>query len=328
LLSIALRNTGLVGSTEWVEENLDFLSSSSVAYLNVDVGTTGPHFKVSASPVLNDAIYKATGLVLSPNQTVEGQTVRDVWDGSIRTMGSGSDFTAFQDFAGVPSLDYGFSGGPERPVWQYHSNYDSFHWMERFGDPSWQYHIAMAKVWALTITYLSETPVIPFKAADYAVGLGKYLNSVKEKAASSPSFSAVNVRLDLEPLEASIADLHFAAIEFDAYTATLTELLGEDIPWWEFWKKVRLLFQIRAANDKYKMLERKFLHQEGLDGRDWFKHVVFAPGLWTGYSGATFPGLVESLDANNITNAEVRNRSLLALTEDIADTFTLPTEMA
>jgi N-acetylated-alpha-linked acidic dipeptidase len=120
---------GLVGSTEWVEEYLPWLSAGSIAYLNVDVGTRGPNFEAAASPLLNKVLYEATGLVKSPDQTTMGQSVRDTWDGKIRTMGSGSDFTAFQDFAGIPSLDVGFAAGPKDPIYHYHSNYDSFHWM-------------------------------------------------------------------------------------------------------------------------------------------------------------------------------------------------------
>ena len=119
---------GLIGSTEWVEEYLPWLSGSAVAYLNVDVGTVGPRLSAAAAPLLNDVLINATGMVLSPNQTVPGQTVADVWDQEIHTMGSGSDFTAFQDYAGIPSVDMGFRGGKDSPVYHYHSNYDSFSW--------------------------------------------------------------------------------------------------------------------------------------------------------------------------------------------------------
>jgi N-acetylated-alpha-linked acidic dipeptidase len=110
---------GLIGSTEWVEEFLPWLNGTAVAYLNVDVGTTGPNFKASAAPLLNKALIETTKLVLSPNQTVVGQTVYDLWNKHISTMGSGSDFTAFQDYAGVPSVDMGFSGGKNTPVYHY-----------------------------------------------------------------------------------------------------------------------------------------------------------------------------------------------------------------
>ncbi|PGH10190.1 hypothetical protein AJ80_07549 [Polytolypa hystricis UAMH7299] len=289
---------GLVGSTEWVEENLPWLSKKVVAYLNVDVAASGQHFSASASPLLNDAIYEATGLVLSPNQTVEGQTVLDVWGGHIKTMGSGSDFTPFQDFAGIPSTDCGFGRGRNDSVYHYHSNYDSFHWMDNYGDANWTYHVAATKVWSLIAAHLVEKPVIALKARDYAEGLKQYLDSTKSTVGKHDDF-------DFSDLDNAISDLLHVATEFDAYTHNLSERLKEDIPWWQYWRKIRLFFQIRVANDKVKILERKFLHEEGLDGREWYKHVVFAPGLWTGYSGATFPGLVESFEQRDLENAKV-----------------------
>lgn len=295
---------GLVGSTEWVEDNLSRLSAKGVAYLNVDMSTSGNSFKTSANPLLDYAIYEATGLVLSPNQTVEGQTVREIWDGSIGTMGSGSDFTAFQDFAGIPSLDMSFRGGPKDAVYPYHSNYDSFHWMSKYGDPGFQYHTAMAKLWSLVAANIVEKPVISLNATNYAIGLRKYLDSAKPDD-SDDSSSSVSSHFNFKGLDHAITHFYKVAVEFDAYTASLAAQLHEDIPWWKWWKKARLLFLIRKANDKYKVLDREFLYEEGLDGRNWYKHVVFAPGLWTGYSGATFPGLVESFANGNSSNAEV-----------------------
>ncbi|CRG90248.1 glutamate carboxypeptidase II [Talaromyces islandicus] len=290
---------GLIGSTEWVEEQLPWLSKTNVVYLNVDVAASGPNFDVSASPLLNKAIYEVTDLVQSPNQTVKGQTIRDTWDGYIATMGSGSDFTAFQDFAGVASLSLGFSPGRSDPVYHYHSNYDSFDWMKRFGDPGWKYHVATAKLFSLLAAYFSEQPILGLNVTDYAVGLQTYLDRIKPHADSLPK----ETHFDFAPLEKSISDLYNVATSFDAHATDLKSHLRDDIPWYHWWKKVQLFFQIRAVNEKYKLFERKFLYQPGLDGRNWFKHVVFAPGLWTGYAGATYPGLVESFDAGNVTNA-------------------------
>lgn len=293
---------GLLGSTEWVEENLPWLSKANVAYLNVDVAAAGTDFGPRAAPLLNQVIYEVTGLVQSPNQTVPGQTVRDVWDGKIATMGSGSDFTAFQDFAGIASLDFGFGRGAKDPVYHYHSNYDSFAWMEKFGDRDWLYHAACTKLWALAAARLVDSPLIAFNATDYALGLGSYLNRVKPAADKLPD----NARFSFSALELAIVEFHTAAVQFTEYTDSLNKQLGAHVPWYHWWKKVRLYFQIRLANDKYKGIERAFLYQPGLDGRDWFKHVVFAPGIWTGYSGATYPGLVESLEAGDLENAKVR----------------------
>ncbi|KAI9872145.1 MAG: hypothetical protein M1830_002025, partial [Pleopsidium flavum] len=280
---------GLIGSTEWVEEYLPWISKSAIAYLNVDVGTRGPNFISSASPLLNKALYEATSLVQSPNQTVKGQTVRDTWDGHIATMGSGSDFTAFQDFAGVPSVDLGFANGPQDAVYHYHSNYDSFAWMDKFGDPGWHYHIAITKIWALFAARLVETPIVQFNATDYANGLKRYLKSVEDKAKSSDSFSAKSPdtnantpTLSFASLEKAIANLHNATTSFDDHAASLAASLGVDVPWWKWWQKVKLYYEVKRVNDKYKYFERQFLYADGLDGRSWFKHVVFAPGLWTG----------------------------------------------
>ena len=278
---------GLIGSTEWVEEYIPWLSKAAVAYINVDVGTGGPSFHSSASPLLNKAIYEATSLVQSPNQTVKGQTIRDTWNGHISTMGSGSDFTAFQDFAGIPSIDLGFHGSAESAVYHYHSNFDSFDWMDRFGDKGWHYHVAIAKIWGVFAANLVETPIIQFNATDYASGLKVYLQSVIDKAASS-TLTSMNTA-SFSTLSIAIADLHNATLTFDTYAAQLAEDIKGDVPWWKWWQKVKLFYEVKRVNDKYKYFERQFLHPEGLDSRSWFKHVVFAPGVWTGYAGATFP---------------------------------------
>ena len=297
---------GLIGSTEWVEEYIPWLSKAAVAYLNVDVGSRGPRFAAAASPILNKALYEATSLVQSPNQTIAGQTVRDLWTGHISTMGSGSDFTAFQDFAGIPSVDLGFAPSLDSAVYHYHSNYDSFAWMDKYGDPDWHYHVAITKVWALFAAALIETPLIPFNATDYATGLSTYLSSVKTNASASPveEMQALS-RSGFPTLTEAIARLQNATIQFDARAAYLAEEIGEGVPWWKWWQKAKLFYQVRRVNTAYKYFERSFLYKKGLDGRHWFKHVVFAPGLWTGYAGATFPGLVESVDSGDMDNVKV-----------------------
>jgi N-acetylated-alpha-linked acidic dipeptidase len=234
-------------------------------------------------------------LVSSPNQTVHGQSVYEVWDKKISTMGSGSDFTAFQDFAGIPSLDMGFGFDSSSAVYHYHSNYDSFDWMERFGDPSFEYHATIAKVWALVAARLVETPVLQLNATEYSIGLERYIGSVKTKARHVGYGQAEEGLWD--SLDLAAEHFRFAATVHDATAAQLLyEYYNNDIPWWKPWEKVKLYLAIKAINTKYKFLERKFLYPEGLDGRPWFKHVVFAPGKWTGYAGATFPGIVEGID--------------------------------
>ncbi|PNS13924.1 hypothetical protein CAC42_1415 [Sphaceloma murrayae] len=288
---------GLVGSTEWVEEFLPWLSKSAIAYLNVDVGARGSSLTAAAAPLLDKVLVQATKDVLSPNQTVPGTTVYDKWDKKIRTMGSGSDFTAFQDFAGIPCIDVGFNAGPKDPVYHYHSNYDSQAWMDKYGDPTFEYHVAIAKVLGLLTARLLESPIVAFNATDYASALERYLNSVKFAAVSGEghtlglSMSDARVTETLKPLTKAIQKLQTASIDFDRYADSLAQRAMAA----ENGASQELFRLIREVNKKYQYLERAFLYEKGLDGRSWFKHVVFAPGLWTGYAGATWPGLVESI---------------------------------
>ena len=344
---------GLLGSTEWVEQYLPWLQDSAVAYLNVDVSAQGNQLRMAASPLLNQDLYEITSLVPSPNQTIPGQTVRDVWDQTIRTMGSGSDFTAFQDFAGIPSLDFGFGRDfVNGPVYHYHSNYDSFNWMNNFGDPNFTYHTTASKILGLLTAKLAETPVLALNTTDYAEKLAVYLESVKRLDDGNGALRAeVSTSPDLfTGIEGAISRLIETAKAFDDRARTLGEHLArhhrdhhhrDSLPNPSFSQPTpssdseaslpthwpgssqrhlrRLLKEIRYVNSKYKYFERQFLFEDGLDGRPWFKHVVFAPGKWTGYAGATFPGLVEALDEGNRTAQERWVRVIEKRIEDARD---------
>ncbi|KAL8731879.1 MAG: hypothetical protein Q9166_003163 [cf. Caloplaca sp. 2 TL-2023] len=296
---------GLLGSTEWVEEYLPWLSNAAVAYLNVDVGTVGPHFVAGASPVLHKAVYEATSLVQSPNQTIAGQTVRDTWDGHIGALGSGSDFTAFQDYVGVPSIDLRFTRGPNSSIYHYHSNYDSFHWMDTYGDKGWHYHTTMAKIWALAAAHLIESPIIPFSATQYAESLASYIKAVKDKASKIGTSNSMAHQITFHNLDLAVERMKSATIRFDLSASSLEKQIEHaNIPWWKWWQRIKLFLEVKKVNDGYKYLERQFLYEHGLDGRNWFKHVVYAPGRYTGYAGATFPGLIEAVEDRNETAIE------------------------
>ena len=362
---------GLLGSTEWVEEYLPWLKHATVAYVNIDVGVGGTRFGSAAVPLVHDLIYQVASEVQSPNQTVPGQTVRDTWDGKISPLGSGSDYTAFLDHAGISSLDVHFGGGEGDPVYHYHSNYDSFHWMEKFGDPGFVYHQTMAQILGLLVAHLATDIVIPFKAADYADALQTYVDKIRsqfeahEAGADAATTTAEEVqylsdeqmaeargckratansaagcahhadnpvklkqlfRQALGRLDSAVAELSTHAVSIDLEAADLRAKLGDGAElgdgadrtdgadaWTftpEWWRRLlhrvhRLWLAIKVAsvNHRYQYLERKFLYEGGLDEREWFKHVIFAPGVWTGYAGAVFPGLVESIDTGNWTNA-------------------------
>ncbi|GAB7341564.1 hypothetical protein MBLNU457_7775t2 [Dothideomycetes sp. NU457] len=292
---------GLVGSTEWVEEYLPWLAHSAVAYINVDVGAVDTELKVAAAPLLDSALIATTKAVQSPNQTTAGSSVYDHWNKRISTMGSGSDFTAFQDYAGIPSIDLGFNGRNSGPVYHYHSNYDSQAWMDKYGDATFEYHVAIAKILSLLLVDLVEAPLIPFNATNYALALSRYLDSVHNTTVLSTSTTPLapsTMSSALAGLRTALERLHTAAVALDKRAAHLA-LLARSQPPRTPSATSKLYAQVRDVNDRYKRLERAFLFQKGLDGRPWFKHVVFAPGLWTGYAGATWPGLVEAAEAGD-----------------------------
>ncbi|POO00559.1 Peptidase [Trema orientale] len=142
LLNVGFESPCGLGSTEWVEENRDLLASRAVAYLNVDCAVSEPNFYASATPQLDELLIQATQQVLDPDNS--SRTIYESWLESSnpvkigRLGGGGSDFAAFVQHIGIPAVMMSFDNG--YPV--YHSLYDDFIWMKKFGDPMFQRHVA------------------------------------------------------------------------------------------------------------------------------------------------------------------------------------------
>lgn len=138
---------GIIGSTEWVEEYIPWITNTVVANLNIDVAVAGPHPDISATPELHriaqDIMKKVLWSALEGNSTMY-----DVWqhdtDGTLGVLGSGSDYTSFVH-RGVAAIDMGSYPGPRDPIFHYHSNFDSYHWMSKFADPGFLAHKSMGK---------------------------------------------------------------------------------------------------------------------------------------------------------------------------------------
>ncbi|KAK6539299.1 hypothetical protein TWF694_009532 [Orbilia ellipsospora] len=347
---------GLVGSTEWVEEHRTYLMQNAVAYLNLDVATSGPWLDAAAAPLMyrvfkdamksvedpladkkRDLIHKGESMLpvsaaLMPvlpeaqifntfNDRDRSQylgSVYEIWNkagGNMRPIGSGSDFTGFQDIALVPSADFSFRQGASGAVYHYHSNYDSFDWMEKYGDPGFKYHVTATKLIGHMALTLVESAVIPFGLTDYSNFLAHHFTTAYEffnktiKADDASDASVVHeikwARLSLVRLSEQIEKLKSSTLEFDEESATLTEEINDlspKLPWYKWWQSVHYWAKAKELNKKIQFFERNFVYEDGLDGREVFKHVVFAPGLWTGYAGAVFPGILESVEARNWTN--------------------------
>ncbi|KAI4911044.1 hypothetical protein J4E90_007301 [Alternaria incomplexa] len=268
---------GLVGSTEWMEEYIPWLKNAAVSYLNIDVAVSGPIPDVSATPDLHAIATSLMKKVVYPYRNDTGLTMYDVWShesGEVGVLGSGSDYTAFLH-RGIASIDMGAGGGPNDPVYPYHSNYDSYHWMATFGDPGFVTHKAMGQFLTLLLYHMVSDPVLPLEPADYVSELNTYLEALETDISSS------NFTVDLKNLTAAITQFETSAQEFvdlrdQAVAANDTEL-------------------ITVQNHKARDFSRGFTSQGGLPTREFYQHTIFAPGRDTGYAPVTFPGITESI---------------------------------
>ncbi|KAL8966587.1 MAG: hypothetical protein Q9183_003304, partial [Haloplaca sp. 2 TL-2023] len=275
---------GLVGSTEWVEEYIDWLSTSTVAYLNIDVGVSGKSPSLSATPEIGTIATEIMKKVLWP--TMPNETLYDAWSaesgGEVGVLGSGSDYTAFLH-KGISSLDVGADQGPDDPVYHYHSDYDSYHWMSTFGDPGYQYHKAMGQYLTLLAYHLSTDEMIPYDLPAYTTALRSYYDDL---------FSTINSTLGtLDTSELAAAIAQFESSANDAMTLMQQAVSTND-------SSLKTV-----VNGKFRDFQRGFTSAGGLPDRQFYKHVVNAPGIDTGYAPTTFPGITEAVQAGNFTRA-------------------------
>ena len=286
---------GLIGSTEWVEANRAELQAKAVVYINTDVGVTGRNFIASATPSLQEWVREVTRDVEDP---ATGGSVYAAWSESagrdtqemrgvaraaprrdalaqapLGALGAGSDFCPFFDYAGIPSIDLGFSGD----YGVYHSVYDDFHWMKQFGDPSFAYHAALARVLGTMALRLDEADILPFDYPAYAREIARAANNLAERGArqadAGPSLKAVSDAAANLAASASRAEQALHAISAAPRDAAKAEEINRDLAG----------------------VEQALLAPGGLAGRPWFKHTVFAPGSYAGYAAEVMPGVSEAL---------------------------------
>jgi N-acetylated-alpha-linked acidic dipeptidase len=181
---------GLVGSTEYVEDDSLRLSRHAVAYLNQDVAASGLAFGGGGSPSLRALLRDAARLVPDPADSAPaGASVYDAWrrrsgtaagaEPAMGDPGGGSDFAGFYNHLGIPVADWGFGG----PGGVYHSQYDSYAWMRRFGDPGFRAHAAAAKLGAAMLLRLANADVLPYDYVEYARTLRAAVGPLAERAA-------------------------------------------------------------------------------------------------------------------------------------------------
>ncbi len=278
---------GILGSTEWVEDLKTELQEKTVAYLNVDIAATGGRFYVSATPSLRELIRDVTENVIDP------RTLKPVYENwktkqareipQIGNLGSGSDHSPFVGHAGISAVSMGFGG----PYGVYHAMQDNFYWMEHFGDPTFQYQVAMSKIWGTLALQLANADILPFDYETYATDLMVPVKLLQNSGSES------KIAREVKALDALLTEWQQAA---SLLNRELTRYLDS-----------RSFSEISEINRRLYQLERKLIDEDGLPSRPWFKHLIYAPGLNTGYAAVVFPGVLDAIaqDDSGQVRAEV-----------------------
>ncbi len=265
---------GLIGSTEWVEEESDSLLAHAVAYINEDAVVSGPRFGGAASPSLKRLFADVARRV--PDPAGRG-TVYETWlaqhhDDTVAAhfgnLGGGSDFQGFYHHLGIPAGEMSFEG----PSGNYHSMYDSYDWMARFGDPDFTRHRAVTQLVALAVWRLANDDVLPL---DY-VGWGREMRGLVSQLDSA--IARRGWSLSTAPLAKA---LHaFTAAAAAVPRAASARRAGAALP---------------KANAALMQVERRLTRPEGPAGRSWYKSLQFASDVDRGYQTLAFPSVAEAI---------------------------------
>ncbi|KAI3748328.1 hypothetical protein L6452_11329 [Arctium lappa] len=280
---------GMIGSTEWVEQNLANLGSKAVAYINVDCAVQGPGFFAGATPQLDDILVEVTKKVTDPD--FSDSTLFEKWSTTSeapliqRLSDVFSDFAPFLHHAGVPSVDLYY--GKDFPV--YHTAFDSYDWMVKYGDPFFHRHMAVASVWGLLGLHLADDPIIPFNYLSYVLQLQNHTHSLYKLLERDD--------VSLHPIISSIQELEDAAKQVKDEIKKMRE---EEIE-----GRVSVLRR-RMLNDRLMFAERGFLDSEGIKGRQWFKHLVYGPASESKLG--FFPGVADAIYESTMTEAKRQAR--------------------
>jgi N-acetylated-alpha-linked acidic dipeptidase len=289
---------GLLGSTEWVEKHQQELAAKAVAYINSDstakgwLTVSGSH---SLQAFVNDVMRdvqdpkrpgktlfqaKLDRAVSQADDDAEKAKLQRRHDFPIDALGSGSDYTAFLDYLTIASLNMGFGGeGADSGV--YHSNYDSFYWYTHFSDTDFAYGAALSRTIGTAILRLADADLLPFEFTATASTLRGYVDEIEKlqkKDKDAPALDLAALRTSLDRLQKAADALDRAQGRWNGGGISLDRAKQVELN--------RLLYTS----------ERAFKYEAGLPKREWFKHLAYAPGFYTGYGVKTLPGIREGIE--------------------------------
>ena len=311
----------LLGSTEWAEFHADELKQHAVAYFNSDGNGRGMFHaggshslenfinsvaKDVVDPETNMSVWKRARLAARLSGTPEARAeAKNRPDTHISALGSGSDYTVFIDHLGVPSANLAF-GGEDQAGGQYHSIYDDFYWYTHFADTDFVYGRALAQTAGTMILRMADADVLPYQFTDQADTIHTYVTEVKKladtmrsqikdrnadladgvyKAAADPKKSSVPPPVDVVPPYFNFAPLDQASDDLTAAAAEYEKAFAANAETAEPKVNALLIATEHALTDP-----------TGLPNRPWFEHMIYAPGLFTGYGVKTLPAVREAIE--------------------------------
>ena len=321
---------GLLGSTEWAEQHADELKQHAAVYINSDgngrgyLGMSGSHslekFMNGVAKDVNDPekdypAWQRLRLDRIANAPPdEREEVRKRADLRMGALGSGSDYTAFIDHLGVASLNLAYGGEDGGGI--YHSIYDDFYWYTHFSDTNFRYGRALSQTIGLAVMRIADADLLPYDFTGLADTVGTYVDEleklwkaksdeIKERnkeleegvyvAIADPKKTLVPPKaedeppfLNFAPLRNGLDKLRRSSEHYDKAVAHAT--VGAK--------------PLDAVNRKLTQTERALTLPDGLPGRPWFEHQIYAPGLYTGYGVKTIPGVREAIDQKNWKQAD------------------------
>jgi N-acetylated-alpha-linked acidic dipeptidase len=328
---------GLLGSTEWVETHVEELRKHAVVYINSDSNSRG-YFELEGSHTLEHFINDVARDVQDPEtklsiwkrsqlqeiedaKTPEAQNeVRNRHDLRLDMLGGGSDHAPFINFAGVASLGIGFGGEDGGGI--YHSIYDDFYWYTHFSDTNFVYGRALAQAGGTSIMRMADADLLPLQFTDFADDVKMYVTEVKKfaveqreeirrenqeiaegiyEATSDPKLTWVTPKpeempphINFAPLDNAVESVERSSAEYQKALERLNANGGAALASSSLAEVNALLIQS----------EHKLTTSEGLPGRFWYKHELYAPGVYTGYAAKAIPAVREALEQKKWQQAE------------------------
>jgi len=325
----------LLGSTEWAEAHAEELRRHAVAYVNSDGNGRG-YISMGGSHTLQSFINGVAREVTDPESEVSvvrreqlrriarattpeaREELRRRTDLTIDALGSGTDYTAFLDHLGIATLDLAYGGEDEGGI--YHSIYDDFYWYEHFSDTDFVYGRALAQTVSTAVVRLAGAEILPFDFKALAQTVRGYVKELKallenrqmeirernlqieeglfqatadpRRPTVPPQKEEVPPHLNFAPLDNALDLLERSA---ERYAAAADSVLLSDDP--------LPADAVRPLNQKLKESERRLTNPDGLPRRPWFKHLLYAPGVYTGYDVKTVPGVREAIEQKRYEEA-------------------------